>query len=217
MEFQNSNIKSTKDELFDFLIFEFIFYFDICLNYSNILNIYIVYKNVDSWNFNVFPNCSIFKICYSSKLNNLKNFMFFEIGIFGKFLEFYKLDIFDFSKLDIFRIFQIDNFWNFPRWKFKKVSKLKFFWISQIANFSNFPYWKFFEISTFEVFGINQIEKLRNFKIFFNLENQRLAKKIRNFANSYTCPLILINFDALTSQLLFHILLEIFYIDKFIK
>ena len=33
--FEISNIERTKDELFDFLIFKCIFYFYICLNYSN--------------------------------------------------------------------------------------------------------------------------------------------------------------------------------------
>ena len=33
--FEIPNTKRTKDELFDFLNFEFIFYFHICLNYLN--------------------------------------------------------------------------------------------------------------------------------------------------------------------------------------
>ena len=115
--------------------------------------------------------------------------MFFEIGIFGKFLEFFKLQIFEFYKLDIFHSTNC----------------------------------KFFEFSKFEVFGIVQVRKLENFKIFFYLVNQSLAPKIGNFGivhpfdiPHYTqfCqfsyfPLISINFDALTSQLLFHILVKI--------
>ena len=54
--FKITDIKRTKDELFDFLIVEFIFYFG------------------NSGNFNSFPNCSIFKICYFSKLEYLENF-----------------------------------------------------------------------------------------------------------------------------------------------
>ena len=34
-DYKISNIKRTKDELVNFLIFEFIYYFYICLNYSN--------------------------------------------------------------------------------------------------------------------------------------------------------------------------------------
>ena len=33
--FEITNIKRTKDELFDIFTFEFIFYFYICLNYSH--------------------------------------------------------------------------------------------------------------------------------------------------------------------------------------
>ena len=53
------------------------------------------------WNFDSFPN---FKICY------------FRIFIkIGKFLEFPKIKISEFTKLQIFRISQIsqiENFWN---------------------------------------------------------------------------------------------------------
>ena len=40
--FQISNIKITKVELFDFFIFEFISYFYVCLNYSNTRNTYMI-------------------------------------------------------------------------------------------------------------------------------------------------------------------------------
>ena len=84
----------------------------------------IIYKSVNSWNVNIFPNCSIFEFCYFSKLNNLKNLMFFEIGIFGKLLEFYKLQVFG--------IFTIENCSNC------KFSKFEFFGISQIGKLRNF-------------------------------------------------------------------------------
>ena len=38
--FKISNIKRSKDELFEFSIFELILHFDICLNFSNIQNIW---------------------------------------------------------------------------------------------------------------------------------------------------------------------------------
>ena len=62
----------------------------------------IVYKIVNLWNVNIFPNFSILKICYFSK--------------FGKYLEF--------SKLKICRIFQIANSFNFPNFKFLEFYKL---------------------------------------------------------------------------------------------
>ena len=61
----------------------------------------IIYKIVNSWNFDSFPNCRILKICYCSELNFFRNLMFFEIAKFGKFLEF--------AALQIFLIFQITN------------------------------------------------------------------------------------------------------------
>ena len=53
----------------DFLILELIFYFDICLNYSNIQNIWLVYNIMNLWNVNSFANCSIFKIRFFFFLN----------------------------------------------------------------------------------------------------------------------------------------------------
>ena len=54
--FEISNIKITKVELFDFLIFGFIFYFYDCSNYSNTQNIYtiIYHQNRNFWNFDSF-------------------------------------------------------------------------------------------------------------------------------------------------------------------
>ena len=60
-EFRNFEYYKTKVELFDFSIFEFIFYFYVCLNDSNIRNTYmIIYqiRNLDS-----FTDCQILKIC----------------------------------------------------------------------------------------------------------------------------------------------------------
>ena len=48
----------------------------------------IIYKIVNSWNFDSFSNCSIWKFAIVRKLNNFRNFTFFEIAKFGKFLEF---------------------------------------------------------------------------------------------------------------------------------
>ena len=54
--FEISNIKITKVELFDFFIFGFIFYFYDCLNYSNTQNKYtIIYHQIGNfWNFDSF-------------------------------------------------------------------------------------------------------------------------------------------------------------------
>ena len=48
----------------------------------------VIYKIVNSWNFDSFPNCGILKIYYCSRLKNFRNLMFFEIEKLGKFLEF---------------------------------------------------------------------------------------------------------------------------------
>ena len=90
----------------------------------------IIYKIVNSWNFDRFPNCSILKICYRSKLNTFSNLMSFEIAKFWKFFEFATLQIFvmfrienfsnlnckfvEFYKLDMFGILKKENFWKFP-------------------------------------------------------------------------------------------------------
>ena len=58
-----SNIKITKVELFDFLIFKFIFYFDDFFNYWNTQNIYTILCDIGNfWNFDGFTNCQILKI-----------------------------------------------------------------------------------------------------------------------------------------------------------
>ena len=99
-----SNSKRTKDQLFDFFIFEFIFYFYIYLNYSNTQYIWKFIK-LEIYGILSFSNCIILKMCYISKLNNVMNLMIFEIVKFGKFLAFWKLQI--------FRIFLIGNFLDF--------------------------------------------------------------------------------------------------------
>ena len=77
--FEISNIKRTKDELFDFFIFEFIFYFNVfeLFEHSKYM---IIYKLGNLWNFKSFRNC---KILYFFKLNNFINLMIFEIGKFS--------------------------------------------------------------------------------------------------------------------------------------
>ena len=93
---------------------------------------------LNSLNVNSFPNRNIFKICFFFKLNNLKKLMFFEIGIFGTFLEV--------SKFIIFRIFRIANFCYFTAWTcfdFSKSTISKFF-------FLNLPNCKFLEFSQVE-------------------------------------------------------------------
>ena len=131
----------------------------------------IIYKIVNSWNFDSFPNWSILKICYCSKLNNFRNLMFVVIAKFWKFLEF--------LKLQIFWIFKITNFWKFPDWFFFLIFQITNFWKFPDWFFFNFPNCKFFEFSEFEVFGIVQIAELS--EILFNLENQSSSQKIGNF------------------------------------
>ena len=76
----------------------------------------IIYKIVNSWNVNSFPNFSIFKICYVSKLE-----------CFGNFWNLPHCKFLESSKLKIFGILQIGDFWNFPSRQFVKFSKLIFF------------------------------------------------------------------------------------------
>ena len=63
-KFGTSNIEITKVELFDFSIFEFIFHFYDCLNYSNTQNTYLImYHQIRIFrNFDNFTNCQILKI-----------------------------------------------------------------------------------------------------------------------------------------------------------
>ena len=64
----------------------------------------IIYKIVNSWNFDSSPNYSILKICYCSKLKIFRNLEITNFCNFQnkKFVEFYKLYIFG--------IFQINTF-----------------------------------------------------------------------------------------------------------
>ena len=122
--------------------------------------------------------------------------MFFEIGMFGKFLEF--------SKLKIFWIFYIENLLNFG-----KIEKLKNFEIffnlenqslaPKIGNFGIvhpfyiLHYSEFLEFSKLKFFRISQIWsfwnfrnwKITKFRDFFHLENQGLASKIGNLEIVY--------------------------------
>ena len=63
-DFEILNIKITKVELFDFSIFEFIFYFYDCFNYSDTQNTYVlIYHEIRNfWNFDSFTNCQILNI-----------------------------------------------------------------------------------------------------------------------------------------------------------
>ena len=64
-DFEISNIKIPKVEVFDFSNFEFIFHFYDCLNYSNTQNTHmIIYHEIRNfWNFDSVRNCQILKIC----------------------------------------------------------------------------------------------------------------------------------------------------------
>ena len=84
----------------------------------------IIYKIGNLWNFDNFPNCKVLR--YFSKWNNFRKF--------GKFVEFYKLDV--------FRSFKIDNFWNFPNCTSLEFQKLTVFGIFQMGNFWNCTNWK---------------------------------------------------------------------------
>ena len=66
-----SNIKRMKDELFDYIIFDFL-NFDNCLNYSK----YMIYtrKIENLQNFEIFRNC---KICEMFRIFQNKIFEFF--------------------------------------------------------------------------------------------------------------------------------------------
>ena len=131
----------------------------------------IMYKIFNSWNFYSFSNCSILKVCYCSKLNNFRNLMFFEMEKFGKFVIFYKIQIFrichivifwSFRNWIFFLIVQIINFWKFPNWvffnltncKFLKIPKLKIFRILQIWSFWNCPNWKIKKFQNFSNLAI---------------------------------------------------------------
>ena len=77
-----------KDQSFDFLIFEFFFFFMFELfEHSKYM---IIYKIGNLWNFDRFPNCKILKICYFSKLYNLRNWIILEIVQFGKLQEIFE-------------------------------------------------------------------------------------------------------------------------------
>ena len=80
-DFEISNIKITKVELFDLSIFEFIFYFYDCVNYSDTRNTYMIiyYQIRNFWNFYSFTNCQILLI--------------FEIQAFQKFDYFMSLSM----------------------------------------------------------------------------------------------------------------------------
>ena len=67
----------------------------------------LIYKIVNSWNFDGFPNCSILKKFYCSQLNNFRNYKFFEFAKLQILLIFEIDFLFEFAKLQIFGIFQI--------------------------------------------------------------------------------------------------------------
>ena len=132
------NIKRTKTWDSIFFIFEFIFYFYICLHYSNTQNLWWfikleIYRTLE-FKLEVFGTCRIrnFSSFPNCKLWNFPSWTFLW-----------------FSKFQIFGIFQINNFWNFRNWIFLKFFKLEIFWIFEIANLSNLPNRQFLEFSKF--------------------------------------------------------------------
>ena len=107
----------------------------------------------NSWNFDSFPNFNILKICYFSKLNNLRNFWNFPNW---QFLKLYKWEI--------LWVPQTGNFYNFTNSNVLKFFKLEIFGIFKIGIFSNIQNWK-----------------INKFQDFLNLENQNLVLKIGSF------------------------------------
>ena len=119
------------------------------------------------------------------------------------------------------------NSWNFD--SFSTCSILKICYCSKLNNFRNLMFFEIAKLGKFkkfyelQIFGIFQIGKPRNFEIFaiwrikvwlqkfaiLELFIHSIFYTTPNFANSHICPLILINFHALSPQLLFHILVEI--------
>ena len=87
--FEIPNIKRTKDELFDFSNFEFLFIFILFIKIIRTQKYMIIHRIIiNLWNFNSFPNCKILKI----------------------FRKYY------FRNFMIFEIFWIENFGNIPNW-----------------------------------------------------------------------------------------------------
>ena len=101
----------------------------------------IIYMIVNLCNFDSFPNCSILKNLYCSKLNNFRNIRicFLKLQNSGNFSN---CKFFWFSELQIFEDFRIDFFFHLLKCKCLEFSKLKFFRIFQIWSSWNCPNWK---------------------------------------------------------------------------
>ena len=114
--FKISNIKITKDELFDFYCRSYFFNFLICTNYSN------------TWN--VFLKLEIFGILIVFQIVKLSNLLILEIVKFSyfpnwKFLEYSKLEIYEIfliKKLTNFQnFFSLENYQNSKNWQLLEV------------------------------------------------------------------------------------------------
>ena len=94
-DFEISNIKISKVELFDFSIFEFIFYFYDCLNFSDTQNTYMIiyYQIQNFWNFNSYTNCQILKICWLFKFNNFRDLIILWVCRWWKCNDFWNCKI----------------------------------------------------------------------------------------------------------------------------
>ena len=115
--FEISNIKITRDELFDFSYFRIYFSFFYLIELFEHSKYMIIYK-----------------IGKSSKLSKLKMFWILQIP---NSCNFSNCTFLIFFKLKAFGIFQIGQFWNFPNEAFLKFSELK------IGNFLDWKFWNF--------------------------------------------------------------------------
>ena len=96
---------------------------------------------------------------------------------------------------------------NFPYCKFSEFSNLNIFGIFQIENFWYSPIWEFLR---FDIFSKTKIIKLQ---VFFDLENQNLARKISNLGivRPFDIPHSIFNFQIC---FLFLYLLQLFEHSK---
>ena len=150
---------------------------------------------MNSWNFYIFSNCSILKICYCSQLNNFRNLMFWKLKNLGNLSYFRKCRFFEFATLQIFGIFNIEFF---------EIFNIEFLFNFQNYKFLEIPKLNFFEFAKLQIFEIVRIGKLRNLKKFvirkikvclqkmaiLELFVHSIFRTTRNFANSQICSLI---------------------------
>ena len=167
-KFETSNIEITKVELFDFLYFFILQYFEKLL----LLEIEHFQKFDVFWNWKIWE---IFNILENTNFSNFPHYKFSECSklIFFyfqnyKFLEISRLNFFEFAKLQIFRIFQTWSFWNCPNWKIKKFQD--FFNLEnqslarKIGNFGivrpfDIPHYSQFCQFSYLFFDINQFRR----------------------------------------------------------